>query len=366
MKYLPKSTLAYFQAAPQLKQHDLAEMPVSVFAEATKKYRSDCGEVFPNDEALNFYALNHLAAIVKKSFTPNETLPEWAQLIMATYLKTLTEQGKRMLHYILSITTREMRHLKTGTVTPAFWEQMELQYGKAMRAFIEKVCGLNEMQAVSFYMTHPPDCTIGQFIDAMSYGFHKGKWSSGYGGKKWGLVADAAKEMIHGKTSMELLVDVGYTLAHNGGPIFNKGMMYSSYEITSLTMILDVQRSGQIPDLILDTLKYPVKVPELAEQMVELVVKNRPTEFKGWVDWAVVKKMGAVGSYTAYDTQQKKKHPESTPIVEVKNLQGKKAKVPVESELFTFGKKFKAQVIGEWTVFPGEKVEIVKRVGIEI
>ena len=58
--------------------------------------------------------------------------------------------------------------------------------------------------------------------------------------------------MLTGTTSMEMLVDTGYTLAHNGGPIFNKGMMYTHYDSHFLT-ILDLQRAGQMLDLLTGT-----------------------------------------------------------------------------------------------------------------
>src|SRR4026209_2132184 len=111
MKYLPPNTLAYFNAAPQVHRHDMSGIPTAVFSKATLEYRKTCGEAFPNDEAVSFYAVNHCASIVRKSFTPNEPLPDWAQQIMSDYTTVCMGQGKRMLHYILSITTREMRHL---------------------------------------------------------------------------------------------------------------------------------------------------------------------------------------------------------------------------------------------------------------
>ena len=43
MKYLPKNTLAHFNAAPQTHLHDLSDLPTAVLAAATLKYRKTCG-----------------------------------------------------------------------------------------------------------------------------------------------------------------------------------------------------------------------------------------------------------------------------------------------------------------------------------
>lgn len=346
MKYLPQNTLAYFNSAPQYHRHDLSGLPTSVFGASTKKYRMSCGESFPNDEALSFYALNHLASIVRKKFTPNEPLPVWAKEVLDTYLTVASGQGLRMLHYVLSICTREMRHLKLAQVSSTWGNEVTAQFGQKFRDFLSSICAVGETEAVNKYMTHPPDVPIGKYIAGLAYGFHKGKWNGGYGGKKWGEVADACSAFIHGKNSMETLVDTGYTLAHNNGPIFNKGMMYTSYDSAFIT-ILDVQRSGQIPDLILDTAQFGVQKTEVAKKAVTLVRQNMPNEFRGWVDWFLVEKLGAVNKYDSYKTQQKKLHPVT--VEEKKVL-----------EKVLHGKKIK--MVGDWNVFPGQVVQVFERV----
>lgn len=348
MKYLPQNTLAYYNAAPQVHRHDLSEMPTSVFSSATKTYRKTCNQVSPDDEAFSFYAANHCASLVKKSFTPNEVLPAWAEKVMSSYTTLCMTQGTRMLHYILSICTREMRHLHYTMVGDAFWNKMVAQYGGESKSYITSLCSLNETAAVSRYMENPPSMSIGQYIGALSYAFHKGKWSSGYGGKKWGIVADAAVAMLNGKTSMEMLVDTGYTLAHNGGPIFNKGMMYTSYS-SLFVMLLDVQRSGQIPELLLDTSQSyaGLNKPTEAKDIVKLVAGARPKEFRGWVDWYLVESLGAVGKYDA----QKKKQMVLHPVAQ---------KAKKQPEKMLHGVKIK--VVGEWQVYPGQTVQVYERV----
>jgi hypothetical protein len=364
MKYLPGNTLAHFNDAPQTQRLDLSAIPTSVFSASTLEYRKTCGEVFPNDEAITFYALNHCASVIRRKFTPNEILPDWALNVMATYTQVTAAQGTRLLHYILSITTREMRHLKP-THAATFWKTLEQKAGPEMVEFIKLVhSNGNEDTAVKAYMHKPPNATVGQYLEAMSYGFWKGwgnfepetwqqHWSGSYGGPMWALVADAALAMAKGQTSMEMLVDTGYTLAHNGGPIFNKGMMYKHYD-AEFIKILDIQRSGQIPDLMLDTHAWGPKKTTEAQNAVQLVANALPGEFKGYVDWkpviAMLPPKDSKHKYDALLGKQKVKTP-AAPI--------KPVKVP---DTFLFGKKVKQ--VGEFVVLPGVSVPTFERLKV--
>lgn len=356
MKYLPKNTLAYYNAAPQVKLHDLSEMPTTVLGQATKDYRKTCGQSSPDNDALTFYALNHLAGIVREAFTPNEPLPTWAHQVMAAYMDVCNQQGKRMLHYILSICTREMRHLHmSGFQMEEVWKTVEAQHGKTMVDFIQALTSMNESVAVQQYMDGAPDVPLGHYIAGLATTFHKGAFSGGYGGPAWGNVADAASEMIHGRTSMEMLVDTGYTLAHNGGPIFNKGMMYHMWT-SALITILDVQRSGQVPELLLDPQSWGVaKIPSVQE-LVKLVQAQdlQDQGFKGWVNWHLVDEMRPAKDQEEHPSKyenHKKKQNQLHPVT-------LKAKKMVDKVLH--GKKVK--IVGNWSVYPGQTVQVFERV----
>ncbi len=340
MKYIPNNTLAHYQAAPQFKQIQLGHLPVSVLGETTKAFRVDCGQVYPDESALTFYATNHLAAIVKKMFTPNEPLPPWAEEVMRVYMDVLAQQGKRLLHYLMSITTREARHLRA---MPQEWhEKVAAQFGQPFNEFLtKKITPCGESDAVDNFMYTPPVSTCEQYSRGLTWVFQKGKWNSGYGGKAWGKIAECAEMFLLGKISMEMMVDTSYTLAHNNGPMFNKGMMYSMYS-HSFLMILDVQRSGQIPEMVLDDDKYGlVAIPKELKKLVEMVKKECPDEFGSWVDWYKVEALGSLKKYPQYKELQLKKHGA--------------AMNPLK-----FGNKT-AKVIGQLAIFPGEVVQIVER-----
>lgn len=357
MKFFPRNQLAHFNSAPQTHLHNLSELPVSVFSASTLQYKGACGQTKPDDDAVSFYTLNHAASVVRKLFTPHEPLPEWAQQIMQTYTDVCMAQGERMLHYLLLITTREMRHMKSST--QAFWNKVQSQHGDLGVAALKNISSDgNEDTAMNKYLKTPPDMTIGEYTKTLALGFHKGTWGSGYGGKPWGDTTDALVSMLAGNTSMEMMVDTGYTLAHNGGPIFDKGMMYSHYG-SHLITVLDVQRSGQMLELMFEANPMGITKTMDAVKAAELIKQNRPSEFKGWVDWKLVdelrpqkEKDKAPLKYSKQTAAQKQ------PISKKPSVVKKAQQVAV---MTTLGGK-KVKMTGTWQVFPNQSVDVYERV----
>lgn len=358
MKFRPKNTLAHYNAAPQTHIHDLSDLPTSVFAAATKEYRKTCGTTNPNDDATTFYTLNHCVSIVRKAFTLNEPLPEWAQSIMQSYTDVTMAQGERLLHYLLCITTRETRHLKACPA--AFWNKVESQWDAASVALLKDISSNgDEFTAVKKYQDTPPVMSIGQYVKTIAYGFYHGTYNGSYGGKPWGDTTAALVAMLTGTTSMEMLVDTGYTLAHNGGPIFDKGMMYDHYN-SHLITVLDVQRSGQMLDLMLETQTLGVQKTPVAIAAVNLIKLHKPEEFKGYVDWKLVdelrpqkEKNKNVSKYAKVIGVQKQ------PMASKPTSKSKTATAPLASTLVMHGKTVK--VTGEWLVFPNQTVKTYER-----
>jgi hypothetical protein len=361
MKFFPKNTLAHWNAAPQTHLHDLADLPTEVFSKSTLEYRKNCGQTSPNDDAVTFYTLNHCASVVRKSFTENEPMPAWAQEIMATYTDVCMKQGERMLHYILSITTREMRHLKTGSTPAPVWSKIKLEYGAKAVDYLKKISSNgNETVAVDTYMKEPPELPVGHYAKALSYAYHHGSWSGGYGGGPWGQVADAVVAYLTGVSSMEMMVDTAYTLAHNNGPIFNKGMMYTMYDNHFMT-ILDVQRSGQLPDLMLESNAMGVhKTPE-AINAVNLLKQYKPHEIKGYVDWKLVDEMRPAADKAGNPNKyHKQTAAQKQPKMKTSSVTATPSKA-TPSVMTTLGGK-KVKVTGTFQVFPGQVVNVVVRV----
>lgn len=341
MKYLPKTTLGYFQSAPQLKLNDLSGIPVKQLAKSTKEFREVCGLVYPDEQAVTFYALNHCASIVKANFTPSETLPAWALKVMDAYTGSLMFQAERSMHYLISIITREARH--THEPGAELMSKMKAIGGQEMMNFLTKIRNSGEDAAVNSYMAYSGDLTAGAYTEAIEYVFNHGKWSGGYGGKPWGKIAATLLSVLKGKTTLEMMVDTSYTLAHNNGPMFNKGMMYDHHG-SDLIMILDVQRSGQIPELLIDSTNWVASkaLKSSVRALVKEVKDAVPGAFGGWVDWEKVKDLGAVGNYHTQLTKQKQMHPGKPKVV---MFNGK----PAVST-------------GVFQVWPGQAVNTYKRV----
>lgn len=344
MKYKIPGTLAYYQDAPQFKMLDLHAIDTPVFGQATEKYLEGIELSYPDRDAINFYAINHCASIVMKKFTPNEKLDDWAIEVMDSYMGVLADQGKRNLLYMLSIVTREARHLNqyATSIGDEWWEKLEALSGKNFKTFVQLIVECNENKAVEAFRKSSPDCTIKEYTQGMVYLFDKGKWGGGYGGKKWGQIAQCAYEFVVGNTSMEMMVDTAYTLCHNNGPMYNKGMMYQMYE--SLSTILDIQRSGQIPELVLDTTKWmSATASDEVAKVVKLVKEQEPNEFGSWIDWRkVVGIENDPHKYSHYFVKQDKAHPAGSPVTIIK---GKPVKM-----------------VGEFEVYPGQAAKVYERV----
>lgn len=308
MPYTVPGTLAHYQALPFQKLIPTGHLPTSLVAGNCKTYFADANQTAVSVEksAIDFYCLNHLAAMVRENFTPYEKLPDWAAQVMDAYEKCLAEQSLRMFTYVLLITTRETRHHHNGSVSQDFWNKVVANFGKEIKDWINHINKHSDsIGLANHFMANPPPGRIGQYIQGLSYVFHHGSYSSGYGGPKWGVVADALASVIAGKTSMEMFLDTGYTLAHNGGPIFNKGMLFATWD-HELYRILDVQHSGQIPEYVLEGLGDPDDT-KAVRPLVMLVRKHLPDKFAGYVDWHKVEAMGSKQKYPTEKKNQAKK-----------------------------------------------------------
>lgn len=340
MNFNPKNTLSYFNAVPQVQLFDLREIPAAHFAINCKKLHEEKGGdnqvAVPETDALEFYAINHLTAIVRKTFTPHEELPMWALNVMNAYQTILRKQGNRILNYMVLVTTRESRHVKDKN---GYNKNAAEKFGPFVKEFADSINGSGSDGAAAKFMTHPPKCNMGIFCESLSYAFYKGGYSGGFGGKPWGMIADTTLSFINGLTSLEMLLDTAYTLAHNNGPMFNKGMMYSMYDSDLIYKVLDVQRSGQIPELVMSG-TLPGKMTKNVLPLVQAVAELFPNEFGPEVDWQKVEDLGSLHKYPSEKKLQKVKAPPVPP-----------------KPTFKDGLK----IIGQFQVSPGESVDIFQR-----
>lgn len=335
MKYEIPGTRAYYESIPQMKALSHAHVAASSVAINCKIYKDECLGANPDKEALEFYALNHLAAVVRKNFTLHEKLPVWAVNVMDAYLNCLVQQGERLFFYTLLVTTRESRHVKNAT-SAAFKTPFIEQFGLACHVFNASIKGTSSDGAVNRFLSEPPEAAIGPYLNSLAFAFEHGSFSGGYGGMPWANIAKTIASFVDGKTSLEMMVDTAYTLAHNNGPMFNKGMMYSMYS-NSIYKVLDVQRSGQIPELVLSGTMGKLVSNDLT-LLCGVVKEKCPTEIGNYVDWYKVEALGSLHKYHGEKAQQDKMNPPPPP----KSLDGYK-------------------ITGQWKVFPHQSVNVHKR-----
>jgi hypothetical protein len=341
MRFEDKNTLAYYLSAPQMHPQGVGHYLVSRVAINCKTYKENGGPgglAEPDTDALRFYALNHLAAVVQKRFTRHQFLTPLARKVMEAYTSALASQGLRLFHYMLLITTRESRHVK-DEATPKLAKE---KYGSAFYAFNKLIKGGGSHTAVEALLDNPPEMQLGPYCEGLTFLFNEGNFSGGYGGKPWGNIAQTLSRFVNGETSLEVMIDTAWTLAHNNGPMFNKGMLYDDYSAL-IYKILDVQRSGQCVELLIDMYESHSFAKKFSD-LYALAMAARtewPDEFGQYCDWYKVEALGALKKYPHEKQMQAEKYGEP----------GKQVTLPPG---FT-------KVLGEWQVFPGQSVAILER-----
>lgn len=293
--HLRPDTLAYFKAQPLFTAKPQGEVNVKQVALMVGGYLIGCGVKRPEVAALNFYAGNALWAELLKRFAPDEPMPQWAVNMAKWYVSTASEAAQRLIYYLLLIITREARHVY-GSINP----QVETKFGVGFLQFLMKLKSINDsMAAKDVFLHEAPNMRMADYAKAISFIFHEGSFGGSFGGQPWANIADVFGALIDGSFSPEMVTDVSWALAHNTGPIFNKGMTYTHFNKSKLLQILDVQRSGQIPEYLTSGNEVDSFSDELITAIYEIKVAmdNMPSAFGKEVDWDKVHKAGAVGNY---------------------------------------------------------------------
>jgi hypothetical protein len=243
----PVDTLAYHtQGRPLTNAVDISGLKVADFAQAGRAFLSKYGKVSPESDALFFYAGNHALAALRAKYAMHEPLDPKDLELVRRYYQYGNLAFQRMLFYCLVICFREARHLHNKT---AFKKKFEdAGFASNVANFVTSVND-DAHQAMEQLINSKSTVTVGDAARALSFAFHKGGWGHAFGGKKWGVIADAIVDVVYGKVTPEVFTDIGFALAHNGGPIFNKAMFYEMWT-HDLSKILDVQRAGEIPAFI--------------------------------------------------------------------------------------------------------------------
>lgn len=292
------NTLAYhLQARPLTNKIPFEGMPCAALGNRAKAFLESNGQAMAETEALWFYLGEHALAALRRKRALHEPLSEPELKLVEDVYRRSNQIFLRMLYYVTVICVREARHVNSQADQIADKaKKAGTPFSLAAVKFAKSIHDDSSVAMQQFIDHAPEDLTMGELSKVLSFIFYKGHWpSSGYGGPKWGNVSDALVNLVHGVYSPQMFVDVGCALAHNGGPIWNKGMFYKGYNNAELQKILDVQRAGMIPRLVMTDASKVV-----SHDMKMFTIKNDQVfgdDAVGEIDWTAVQKAGAVGNY---------------------------------------------------------------------
>lgn len=269
---------------------------------ASHRFYANSGLYTPEVSATRFYLLNHLVAELETQKHPYEPLtPEESDLVTA-YHKEVHLTGRAIFTYLLLICTRESRHAHNNEYVKALKDSDERFFN-----FVTSIKGTGSTNAVCKFMdardSYPLPMSLETYVEALRDLFTLGSFSSSYGGKAWAEITEVLLAYVSGGISLEMLVDQAFHLAHNNGAIFNKGMVFEMY-CEDLAMILDVQRSGQVPNLCVNPLHEATKDyylrASIRSGLTSLISKHIPTGKYPPVDWLKVSALGGKHNYKKY------------------------------------------------------------------
>lgn len=358
----PKNTLAYqLGARPLTRMIDFSHVMLpEVMGEFKDTLTPE--RTYPEADALWFYMMNHAVSMVREKRDMLAPLGEY-DWVLQEYHKQMSERAVRAFRYLILICAREARHVH-GSMSDKL--SMVPELGDVVKAHFKSNAS-SEDTASTHLQSKPPACTVGEYVIALKTIFYKGQWGGGYGGKAWGKVTDCLVEYVFGRYSAEMMLDTIWTLCHNNGPIFNKGMLYHMYKSLAINMILDVQRSGQIPQAIWEaqaggqtSLLKTWITPELFNMLKRLNVALPglvPME-KPYVDWFLVESLGGVHNWKDQQQVQTQKYGASADLEQLQHQESLKVllanKNAIKAEANAAAVKASTNT---WEVFPGEHLE---------
>ena len=311
-------SLADFKKRPHTTMLDCGEATVSQLIDQCLKYEDSLKDKAPapEDLALRFYCMNAASALVASKVELNQPLSEAADQILVKYYDDMEDIGLRAFFYTFLICTREARHGNYGSWTKSMIEE----WGNP--SFLSKIPDSAD-SIFDHLKKHPPMYTVKKFTELLVKAFEPpSHYGSGYGGKAWAAVARPLRDFCNGQITMEMFLDTVWTLAHNNGPIFNKGMLFGTYG-SDLVKILDVQRAGMVPNMIQHGETHHVGIHH--KKLLELARKLDPEFGMSPVDWAKVQELGAKGKYANLIKKKKAAPPilkmKSNPTVDVNLLE---------------------------------------------
>ena len=291
-------TLAHQKQRPLQTNIDLSEASLRHVMQQYTHLRTDLQandgsiEAKPETDALWFYVQQHAMSLAERNLDADEPMGDYKEYV-EQYHKTGQRKVMRMFYYLLLITTRESRHAKSGTGK----QNLYAKYPNIVDFHKNHVQDSSASSAIQALIDNAPDITLGEYTNFLVNAFTMPGYGGGYGGKAWAKIARPLNDFVQGKISAEILMDTAWTLEHNNGQIFNKGMLYHNGNSSVLHKILDVQRSGQVPQLIAHHYSELNKYIPGAMTLYVSDFTRIDAGFGGRVDWHQVKNIHGTACY---------------------------------------------------------------------
>lgn len=268
-------------------------------AKQYKKVRKDWNnhKLCPQDSALEFYLCNHAYSLLKTRKHPYAPLTPVETMIVERYTRASLRIGARLFFYVLLICTRESRH---AGIDSGVRDKLIEDHGyECFNFWIDHLDCASSSSAVESFMSSAPAVPVMTYAAFLQSVFLLGGFGTQFGGKAWADIATCLVEYTAGRASLEVFLDTAWTLCHNNGPIFNKGIIFLHHDSGVLTQILDCQRAGCVPQYLHDNQNHYPGELLIFKYAVEDIF---PEEFGGSVDWNMVHGLGAVGTHTESST----------------------------------------------------------------
>lgn len=314
-----KGTLQHqLKSRPIARPLPVAHLPLGGFAQKVLDFRTTIQEETtlimkpnPEKEAIRFYLYEHMLHSFEKTYRWEQDLPPEAAEMVNMVNEDLSFICRRALYYLLLITIREARHVYDKEEWKVKAKEV---YGVTVGGVLSTMDSANIDVVTKGIMSSCPDIAIGPYTKWLVELFAEGNFSGGFGGLPWSDIARCLSQFVNGEVSMAVMTDISWSLAHNNGPIYNKGMLYGQYNTNALQEILDTQRAGCLPVYVRSAHKKDKYAGHdyIDTDMVDFCDKvGGLTSDSVWetskVNWTEVKALGAIGNYTKYEKKKDKK-----------------------------------------------------------
>ena len=312
---LPENTLYHFLQNPILSNVKLDSISLAEFSKMIKSFiKQEPHKEKPAVDCLKFYLANHAFHLLKNKYRLDETLPPDALELARQHYKITTKISQRILYYTIIAGDSELTFIPRQK--KSFYEYIEANFGANFAHYLEKNnhnygggCGWRndyDFKRKLRFEDFDKNISFYDFLSALNVVFFQGKWEYGAGGPSWGLIMRTVKDVFDGQISFELMADYAFHMCHDRGSMFDRGFFYdfklngwfdggTDYGFGNkddpIYRILDVQASGQIPQLVNELINKQKSnlVDQELKELYSTIKKIFPEIFEKKVEEKLIK-----------------------------------------------------------------------------